>query len=388
MHAIRREMAPIPTPTPNPTPKPQKKLGEQTYAFTNPPYLAGAFTIAGPMEGAGPLGTTFHQVLSDTQWQEVSWERTEAKMMIAAVEGALAASGWDKKDVDFFMAGDLLNQIITANYSARTLSMPFLGLFGACSTMAEGLALGSMLIDGGFAQRVITAASSHHNTSERQFRFPTELGVQRPMSAQWTVTGVGAAALASHQIPGPPAASGTAETKAYVEGAGGQSTANIRITHATVGKVLDLGQKDAADLGSAMAPAAAHTILIHLQDTGRSVTDYDLIVTGDLGRVGHEMSMRLMRAEGVDPGSRFTDCGILIYDHQRQDTHAGGSGCGCSAVVLLGHLLKLLNEGVYKRILFVGTGALFSTTSFQQGESIPGIGHGVVLESETAAWQH
>ncbi|MDD2421188.1 MAG: stage V sporulation protein AD [Heliobacteriaceae bacterium] len=370
------------------TPKPEKKVGAQTYVMTDPPYIAGAYTLVGPKEGAGPLGAAFHQVLSEPQWQEPSWERAEAKMMTTAVEAAIAAAGWGIPDVDLFLAGDLLNQIMAANISARSIGIPFFGIFGACSTMAQGLALGAMLLDGGFAHRVVTAASSHHHTAERQYRVPNELGTQRPMTAQWTVTGSGAAALAAGQVPGPPAGTGTAETQAYVEGAGGQSTANIRVTHVTVGKIMDLGQKDAANLGPAMAPAAAHTILTHLQDTGRQVSDYDLIVTGDLGQVGLEMAFQLLRSEGTDPGKRLTDCGVLIYNHERQDTHAGGSGCGCSAVVLLGYLLRLLNEGAYHRILFVGTGALFSPTSFQQGESIPGVAHGIVLESQTTMWQH
>ncbi|WP_153726679.1 stage V sporulation protein AD [Heliorestis convoluta] len=346
--------------------KPSKKMGEQTIAFDTLPRVVGAYTIVGKIENEGPLSGSFHQVITDNLWGENSWEKAEAKMMGVAVEEAIKAAGWAKKDVDVFLAGDLLNQNITADYTARKLGLPFLGLFGACSTMAEGLIIASILVDGHFAHRVVASASSHHETAERQFRFPTELGVQRPMSAQWTVTGVGAAAVASPEV---------------VSESDKKSRNRISITHATIGKVIDLGVKDSADMGSAMAPAVTHTILRHLQDLNRTMDDYDLIVSGDLGHVGHKVSQQLLREEGLEPGENYTDCGILIFDQNKQDTHAGGSGCGCSATVLLGHLLKKMQEGVYRRILFVGSGALFSSTSFQQGESIPGIGHAVVLES-------
>ncbi|KAB2951723.1 stage V sporulation protein AD [Heliorestis acidaminivorans] len=345
-----------------------KKRGKQTLSFTTTPYIASSYTVVGSKENEGPLQGSFHHVLQDNIWGESSWEKTEAKMMAFAVEEAIKLASWSQVEVDFFLAGDLLNQNITADYTARKVGIPFFGLFGACSTMAEGLILASILIDGAFAHRVVAAASSHHETAERQFRFPTELGVQRPMSAQWTVTGAGAVALASPE--------GICNQETHSD-----SSRQVRITHATIGKVIDLGVRDAADMGSAMAPAVTHTILRHLQDLNRRAEDYDLIVSGDLGLVGHKMSQQLLREEGVDLGPKYSDCGIMIFDPKKQDTHAGGSGCGCSATVVLGPLLKMMKEGLYDRILFVGSGALFSPTSFQQGESIPGIGHAVVLEA-------
>lgn len=331
-----------------------KKLGKQTIAFNNPPVIIGAASIVGPKEGQGPLGKEFDVVLPDTLAGEQTWEKAERLMLKTSCEMAVQKSKLTPDDIDFMMAGDLLNQIISANFAARDLGIPFLGLYGACSTMFEGMSLGSMLVDGGFANHVLTAASSHYDTAERQYRFPTEMGVQRPLTAQWTVTGAGSVVLA----------------------AGGKGPA---ITHITVGKVVDLGITDANDMGSAMAPAAADTIIQHFKDTGRKPSDYDLIFTGDLASIGRALTEQLVKQAGYDISNNFTDCGILIFDPS-QDTHAGGSGCGCSAVVLTGYLLKKIISGKYKRILGVGTGALLSTTSTLQGESIPGIGHAVVID--------
>jgi stage V sporulation protein AD len=262
--------------------------------------------------------------------------------------------------VDFFLAGDLMNQIISANFAARGLEVPFLGLFGACSTFAEALMLGSMLIDGGFAARVLVASGSHHNTAERQFRFPIEQGVQRLPYAQWTVTGTGALALAN-QGEGPVVTAGPA------------------------GKVVDLGVSDVNNMGAAMAPAAADTLVSHFQDLGTVPADYDLILTGDLGTVGSAALKDLMKMQGYLLGENYCDCGILIYDLARQDVHAGGSGCGCSSVVFTGDIWKQLNEGRYRKVLLAATGALMSSTSSQQGETIPGIAHAVVVERPNLA---
>lgn len=332
-----------------------KKNGMQTVWFQNPPVIISTATIVGPKEGEGPLGKTFDKVVYDTYYGENTWEKAEQRMMLDAVKKALQKANLQEQDVDFILAGDLLNQIISANFTARAMGIPFLGLYGACSTMYEGLALGAMLIDGGFAEHVMVAVSSHYNTAERQYRFPTELGVQRPMTAQWTVTGAGAALLAR-------------------EGAGPV------ITHATIGKVIDMGMGDPQDMGSAMAPAAADTITRHLQDTGRNPDYYDLIVTGDLGAFGKKLAEQLVRQNGYEISDRFTDCGILIYSGS-QDVHAGGSGCGCTAVVTCGYLMQQLQTGRYKRFIGVGTGALLSPCSVQQGETIPGIGHAVVIEA-------
>jgi len=331
-----------------------KKNGMQTVWFQNPPVIIATASIVGYREGEGPLGKTFDLVVQDTYYGEKTWEKAEQRMLQEAMQKALEKAGLQVKDIDFMLAGDLLNQIITANFTARVLGIPFLGLYGACSTMYEGLALGAMLIDGGFAEKVLVGSSSHYNTTERQYRFPTELGNQRPMTAQWTVTGAGAAVLAR-------------------EGSGPV------ITHATIGKVVDLGQGDSMNMGAAMAPAAADTITCHLQDTARQPDYYDLIVTGDLGAYGKKLAEQLVTQYGYNISDRFTDCGILIYS-AAQDVHAGGSGCGCSAVVTCGYLIDSLKTGKYKRLLGIGTGALLSPCSVQQGETVPGIGHAVVIE--------
>lgn len=332
----------------------EKRVGKHTIMFTNPPVIAATASIVGPKEGRGPLGATFDKVLADTYYGESSWEKAEQKMLAEAIQMVLDKAGKKPEDVQFLLAGDLLNQTISANFSARKFNIPFLGLYGACSTMFEGLALAAMLVDGGFADNVIAATSSHYGTSERQYRYPTEQGTQRPMSSQWTVTGA-AAALVSRYGEGP------------------------RITHATVGRVVDMGLRDANDMGSAMAPAAVDTLVRHFQDSARGPQDYDLIVTGDLARVGSTLAVQLARAQGYDLSKNYTDCGLLIYADD-QDTHAGGSGCACSAVVTAGHLMQQLARPEVKRILGIGTGALFSPTSIYQGETIPCIGHAVALE--------
>lgn len=332
-----------------------KKTGKQTITFQNPPFFRGNAAVAGPKEGQGPLGRTFDVVLPDTLNGEETWEKAERKMLENACELAISKAGLTVEEIDFMMAGDLLNQLISANFTARDLGIPFIGLYGACSTMFEGIALASMLVEGGFADYVLAAASSHYDTAERQYRYPTEMGVQRPLTSQWTVTGAGAAVI----------------------GCEGKGPA---ITHVTIGKVIDLGIKDPSDMGSAMAPAAADTVIQHFKDTGRSPSDYDLIITGDLAAVGRALTEQLVRQAGYDISKNYTDCGILIYDPV-QDTHAGGSGCGCSAVVLNGYLMGEIRAGKYRRVLGVGTGALLSPISSFQGESIPGIGHAVVIES-------
>jgi stage V sporulation protein AD len=332
-----------------------KKNGSQTVWFENPPVIISAASVVGPLEGEGPLGKTFDKVFNDTYCGEETWEKAEQRLMLDAMKKALQKANLQEKDIDFMLAGDLLNQIISANFTARSLSIPFIGLYGACSTMYEGMALGSTLIDGGFAERVLVGASSHYSTAERQYRFPTELGVQRPMTAQWTVTGAGAVVL-SRNGNGPV------------------------VTHATIGKVIDMGQGDPLDMGAAMAPAAADTIARHLEDTGRTSGYYDLIFTGDLGACGKKLAEQLLKQKGYDISERFTDCGILIYSGG-QDVHAGGSGCGCSAVVTCGYLIERLKAGRYKRLLGIGTGALMSPCSVQQGETIPSIGHAVVIEA-------
>lgn len=330
-----------------------KLKGRQTVEFASPPVIISFSSIVGPMEGLGPLGKSFDKVLPDTLDGQESWEKTETKMLKDAVKMAISQAQLSDEDINFVLAGDLLNQLSVSNFAARDLPIPFLGLYGACSTMAMSLALGSMLIDGGFADRVVAAASSHHNTAERQYRYPTELGNQRPMSAQWTVTGAGASLLSA-------------------QGYG------VKVTHATLGKVIDLGISDANDMGAAMAPAIADTLICHFQDLDTRPEAYDLIISGDLGQVGMNICKELTALAGYSL-DKYSDCGVLVYN-PGQDAHAGGSGCGCSAVVVNGHIIKELLSGRLKKVLFIGSGALLSPTSSLQGESIPSIGHAVVLQ--------
>lgn len=332
---------------------PEKKIGNQTLQFNSKPKLLSWSSIVGPMEGKGPLGGHFDLVLKDNLLEgDTSWEKTEQKMMQHSMEIALEKIKLQAGDLDFYLAGDLLNQIMNANFTARFLGISFLGLYGACSTLTEGLSLAGILIDGGFAKQVGVSASSHYDTAERQLRYPTEMGVQRPMTAQWTVTGAGS----------------------YIVGEAGSG---IQLTHATIGKVKDMGVSNANDMGTAMAPAALDTITTHLQDLGRSMSDYDIIITGDLGVLGTTVLKELFHKKGY-PTDNVSDCGLLIYGPD-QDSHSGGSGCGCSSVVL-NYLLGQMLDKKARRILLVGTGALLSPVTSWQGESIPCIAHGVALE--------
>ncbi|MEN6349263.1 MAG: stage V sporulation protein AD, partial [Syntrophomonas sp.] len=300
----------------------------------------------------------FDFIMDDYLFGEQTWEKAESKMLRETVKQALSKRNYEPADAELLLAGDLLNQLVSSNYAARELNIPFLGLYGACSTMAEALILGAMLLDGGFFERVVAAACSHHYTAERQFRSPTEQGVQKSPSSQWTATAAGAVVLESMGI-GP------------------------QVKAVTIGKVIDMGQKDAADMGSAMAPAAAHTIRTHLQDLNLLPDYYDLIVSGDLGKVGLAIAQELFIRDGLMPKPNYSDCGVLLYDDS-QGVLSGGSGCGCSACVLCGPLLGKMQAGEIKRLLFVATGALMSPTSSLQGESIPGIAHAVAIENE--AW--
>ena len=338
-----------------------KRMGRQTLIFSNPGAVISGAVIAGPLEGKGPLGGCFDIVLEEDTWGEDSWEKAERKMFEQAVRTAMDKAGLKAQDVDCLLGGDLLNQIISANFAARELKLPFLGLYGACSTMAESLLIGGMLLDGGYAQCVACTAASHFSTAERQYRNPLEMGGQTTPTAQRTVTGAGCSIAAG---------SGYNGDRIY---------GNVFITAGTIGRVTDLGITDANNMGAAMAPAAADTLAAHLSDTGRGVMDYDLIVTGDLGRFGSEMFLDLCRDKGIDLQGRHMDCGNEIFS-QEQKVDCGGSGCGCSASVLNGYLLERIEKGELRRIFFMATGALLSPTSSMQSESIPGIAHGVVLE--------
>lgn len=333
-----------------------KKIGKQTVRFANPPSILGCASIVGPKEGEGPLAKYFDNILDDEKWGEDSWEKAESKMLRESVILALKNCNAAITDIDYIVSGDLMNQCLSSNFGIRDFGIPFYGIYGACSTCAEGLSIGSFLIDGGFANSVVTTTSSHFCSAERQFRFPLEQGGQRPYTAQWTVTGGGSFVLGAKSNP-------------------------PYITHATTGKIVDMGIKDANNMGAAMAPAAADTIISHFNDTGFKPTDYDLIVTGDLGILGKQITKDLLTKAGLDIGEIYNDCGVMIFDPQSQDTHSGGSGCACSAVVLAGYINDMLTNGHLKKVLFVGTGALLSPTSTLQGETIPGIAHAVTIES-------
>lgn len=337
-----------------------KRIGMQTIELSTRPALCGSAAFVGKKEGEGPLGNCFDYVADDEMYGQETFELAEKQLYLDAIRKSIRKAGTKPSDVQFLLGGDLLNQIITASFSARELGIPFIGLYGACSTMAESLAIGSMLLDGGHASQVVCAASSHFCTAERQYRYPLEFGSQRPPTAQWTVTGAGASLL-------------SANPKAPVL---------AHVARVCMGRVVDLGITDANNMGAAMAPAAADTLLSLFSDTGTTPEDYDLIVTGDLGQVGHDLLIQLMREQRMPlPQELYRDCGLLIYNREEQDVHAGGSGCGCGASVLNAYLLPQLQSGRLKRMIFMATGALMSLTSSQQGESIPGIAHAVVLES-------
>ena len=331
-----------------------KKIGKQTIKFDTPPTIKECSSIVGPKEADGPLCKYFDQTLEDEFWGEETWEKAESKIIKENVSGLITKSGIATTDIDFVIAGDLLNQCISSSFGLRDTNIPYLGIFGACSTFAESLCIGSICVEG-FAQNVICATSSHFCTAEKQFRFPLELGNQRPPTAQWTVTGSGAAIL-SKDGTGP------------------------FITHITPGKIVDLGIKDANNMGAAMAPAFVDTLITHFKDTGRNPSYYDAIISGDLGYIGKEISIDIAKSRGYNIASNYNDCGVMIFDKNEQDTHSGGSGCGCCASVFSGYWFKQLKDKKIKKLLLIATGALMNSTSSQQGESIPGIAHAVAIE--------
>lgn len=332
-----------------------KKIGKQTVRLSEGVVILSAASTVGPKEAEGPLGKYFDQTVEDSFFGEKSWELAESKFVEKNMGLAIQKANLKPKDIDYILCGDLLNQCTGSTFGIKNLEIPFFGLFGACSTMGESMSLGAMLVDGGFANYVLTGASSHFCAAEKQFRFPLPLGTQRPPTATWTVTGDGAVVL-SRKGEGP------------------------KIVEITTGKIVDMGVTDANNMGAAMAPAAAALLKSHFEDTGRTPQDYDVIATGDLGTVGRQLVVELLAKEGYDMDSRFTDCGIEIFDADKQDTHAGGSGCACSAVTFCAYFYPKLMSGEIGRMLFIPTGALMSPTSSQQGQPIPGIAHGVVIE--------
>lgn len=330
------------------------KRGQHSFVLPQPVVIPVWASVAGKKESEGPLKTTFDLTSQDTFFGQKTWEQAEKRMQQLALEQLIRKSGLQYRDIDMVFSGDLLNQCIGSSFPLRNRNIPHLGLYGACSTMAESLILAAMAVSGGFAERVVAMTSSHFASSERQYRFPLGYGGQRTPTSQWTVTGSGAA-MVCRDGNGPHIVSGT------------------------VGTVTDLGIRDANNMGAAMAPAAYATIRTHFQDLHTGPEDYDLIVTGDLGQLGKELLLEIARKDGVGLGGKLTDCGTLIFDNTRQDVHSGGSGCGCSAVTLCGYLLENLRRGKLKKILFCGTGALLSPTSTQQGLPIPGVCHAVCI---------
>ena len=330
------------------------KRGKQSFILDNEPTIACWSSVAGKKESEGPLRAYFDILCNDSYFGEKTWEQAEKRMQQEALKSLKAKASSKHKNIEAVFSGDLLNQCIGSSFTLRNKNLPHLGLYGACSTMSESLLLAAASVNAGYFNNVVAMTSSHFASSERQYRFPLGYGGQRSPTTQWTVTGSGAA-LISADGNGP------------------------RITSCTVGTVVDYGIKDACNMGAAMAPAALHTIRAHFEDLKKDANDYDLIVTGDLGQIGKDILLSLAQKEGLQIGGKLCDCGTMVFDQLNQDVHSGGSGCGCSAIVLCSYLLKQITDKKLKRILFCGTGALLSPTSTQQGLSIPGICHAVSI---------
>lgn len=330
-------------------------MGKQSFIFGKPPVITSWASVAGKKEKEGPLGNFFDVTENDSYFGQQTWEQGEKRMQQLVLQALIKKAGIIESEIDAVFSGDLLNQCIGSSFSLRNKGIPHLGLYGACSTMAESLLLSAMSVGGGFRNQVVAMTSSHFASSERQYRFPLGYGGQRTPTSQWTVTGAGAVLVCKDGI-GP------------------------RITSCTIGTVSDLGITDANNMGAAMAPAALDTIKAHFKDLNTSPDDYDLIVTGDLGQLGKEILLTMAIDDHLQIGGKLADCGTMIFDPIKQDVHAGGSGCGCSAITLCGYLLNQLQVGKLKKILFCGTGALLSPTSTQQGLPISGICHAVCLE--------
>lgn len=332
-----------------------KRVGAQTVKIYSKPRIIAATSIVGPKEGKGPLKDYFDKIISNDLNGKESFEKSESSMLFEAIKQSIEKAGLTQNDINYIFSGDLLNQLTSSNYAARDMDIPFFGLYGACSTFSESLSLSSMIMDGDFANYAIAATSSHFGAAERQFRFPLEFGSQRPPTAQWTVTGAGAVVL-------------------------GKNGDFPYVTYVTTGKVKDFGIKDGNNMGAAMAPAAADSIKQHFIDTGRNPDYYDIIATGDLGKIGKNITVELLKEYGYDLSKNYIDCGDEIFDNSVQNTGSGGSGCGCSAVTFCGYIYKSFMKKKIKKVLIVSTGALMSPTSSFQGETIPGIAHAVSVE--------
>ncbi len=336
-----------------------KRLGRASILLEEDVYIAQSASVVGTKEGEGPLGGLFDRVGTDDMFEANTWEEAESTLQKEAVYLALKKAGKTAEDMQFLFAGDLLGQSTASSFGIKSFGIPHFGLYGACSTCGESLTLGALTIAAGYAEHIVCVTSSHFASAEKEFRFPLEYGNQRPLSASWTVTGSGAFVLSKEKTNG----------------------ARARITGTTTGIVTDFGLKDSMNMGACMAPAAASTIERHFRDFGTKPEDYDHIITGDLGSVGQKVLLDLLRDKGIDIAAQHLDCGMLIYDAGKQDTHAGGSGCGCSAVTLSAHILRQIEDKTWKKVLFLPTGALLSKTSFNEGRTVPGIAHALVLES-------
>ena len=331
------------------------KIGKQTIKFGSPPCIIESSAVVGVKEGEGPLKDSFDQILTDDKFGADTWEAAESKIQHQALSSALKKADLNPENIDFLMAGDLMNQCVATHYGIRDFNIPFLGMYGACSTMIESTIVAAMAVAGGYAKFAAAMTSSHFCSAEKQFRYPLEYGGQRAPAAQWTVTGAGCAIISAKDQ-------------------------GLKITHATVGKIVDMGITDISNMGSAMAPAAIDTLCTLFKDTGFNPDDFDGIFTGDLGKIGSDILTEKIKEEGYDISRVHSDCGMMIYDMKTQDVHSGASGCGCMGSVLCGHILPNMRQGKYSRIIAMATGALMNPTVVLQGESIPGIAHAVIIE--------
>ncbi len=341
----------------------QQAVGKQTVKFDNPPIILSHASVVGEMEGQGPLASYFDQIEPDPAFGKDSWEEGESEMVRRACQTAISKSGITKSDIRYIFGGDLLGQLIGTTFGLKDFDIPVFGLYGACSTCGESLSLAAMTVAAGYAANALAVTSSHYGSAEKQFRFPLEYGNQRPLSATWTVTGSGAFIVSSTNTEQP-------------------MNQYPHITSVTTGKIVDYGVRDNMNMGACMAPAAADVIYQCLTDLQMKPTQFDKIITGDLGKIGSEILIKLLLDNGYDIISQHMDCGVEIYDNDKQDTHSGGSGCGCSAVTLSGYILHQMKEHIWQRVLFVPTGALLSTVSFNEGQTIPGTAHALVIEQK------
>lgn len=343
-----------------------QQVGSGSLCFAEAPFILASASVVGTKEGQGPLAEKFDCIGEDDKFGQDTWEAAESTLQKEALTLALGKANKKPEDMRYLFAGDLLGQLIASSFGLKTFQIPLFGIYGACSTCGEALALAAMTVAAGYADYVATVTSSHFASAEKQFRFPLGYANQRPVAATWTVTGGGAYIVAGESI--------------LAKSSGGDAPL-AKITGITTGKIVDFGVKDSMNMGAAMAPAACELIAQHMEDFGRQPGDYDAIVTGDLGLVGQEILIKLLKDKNIDISQVHEDCGIKIFDNEAQGTGSGGSGCGCAAATLSAHYLPKLADGSWKRILFVPTGALLSTVSFNEGESVPGIAHGIVIES-------